>query len=285
MNYKLKKCKGSAIGEILLFLFLSALVGGIALKFISIQTKDLVRSIHDLALESELARALSVLYSSRQLAPAIFGNSLSRWHFVNLIEADYIRFRLENLPISSKPKENNLLLEVMETSTIIFSRDNYNKYIFTGEVQDNSLLPDLRERFWLITGPFINERWNTFPQRHFSGGNTWIVSFQASTPKVNLMNGSQHYSAETANNSENSPAIATPLLDHYVIYVTNSNELRRISLISAENQPVAKYINGITLFENGCQVSAKKNNRETKMEIPCQNIQSEPFFIMDMLDL
>lgn len=218
------------------------------------------------------------------ITQAIYKNSFNaflpsyHWHSQGNIPL-YIQNKIDTLTPSSKPVLDAAILEIAEIFPVHFIKSKNLPNVFLGTSEN--IIHQLSK----IKGLYSPEPLNSYrflgkPFLKHLKGNEWELFLDSTaTP-----NGETILTSDIAV-TYSTPILLLPLTDHYILFTTSDNTLRRISLISSENQPL---LDGISLFSNDqtqC-VAQIQDAKHTKPEpVECVNMQVNAFKRAYAIDL
>lgn len=274
--------KGMLLQEVLIGIFLISLLGATCLKIFSQSTKELYLAANTEVLEAEISKSIAAIYSAQQLSTDLFGTPLYKWRNLAEPQPEYINSHIKSLSETQKPKAKSTFIEITETGNTIFHCCAAESPLaFQGEVFKSSLLSELKEDHWLTISPLTILRWNGVPKRQFLSGETWIATLSTSFPKIEIL----HHENESEKNDLGQTSLLTPLMDHYILYVSSANELRRSSLLKSDNQPLAVNISNISKHNNECVIYGLRGKAARQTRFPCRTKMTDAYMRMDALDL
>ena len=198
------------------------------------------------------------------------------WHSASGVPP-YIKTRLDKLSISSKPGFNTAVLELLDTELSIFIRATNKSYRYQGTINKSALMAG-SIKAWLSPEPLGNLLILAKPSMTFLKDSISEIAFKDS----DLLQ-AKNILANPSLELESNPQILVPIRDHYLLYTTSTNILRRISLISSENQPI---LEGVILEgepPNSCFIKLEKS--KVQKQISCANDQGSLLARLHAIDL
>ena len=276
LNNKYEGDEGFSLIELLVYLLLS----GILLSVISNSFHALSRpykSINEKFIEEEKLKSLE-----DKLGTSIYKNTLNKflpihyWHN-QLSLPDHISKRIDKLSATSRPNVNSAILELLDTEPSLFLRSTQNSYRYKGSINKSSLIGG-GIKAWLSPEPLGNILVLAKPKTSFLMNNITEIGFTRNEifQSINIL-------TKTQVALESNPALLIAVRDHYLLYTTSTNTLRRVSLLSSENQPL---LEGVMLEAgppNSCIIRLKSS--KASKQILCENNQVSILMRLHAIDL
>jgi Tfp pilus assembly protein PilE len=188
------------------------------------------------------------------------------WH-TSLPRPSYIQNALNRLSTSSQPTEHSAVLEIVELLPLLFTRSKGNQLTFSGNIEiDKVSMNNIKGIF--SPEPLANFRISGKLTLKHLAANDWKLTLSAislSQAEILLTNENLKYTSR--------PNLILPLTDHYILFTSNENVLRRVSLITSENQPLLENISLNRASENSCLISYIDDNISSTRSTSCKNLK------------
>jgi Tfp pilus assembly protein PilE len=259
----MRKNRAFSLIELMCYLLISSVIVAIVSQAYHSIAKSSVVYFKKNKIERELNAIEHILYQ------AIYKNSFHQhitthyWH-TKLPRPIYIQNALNRLSTTSQPKGNSVILEIVEIAPIVFTKSKGNQLTFSGKIEiDKISLNNLKGIF--APEPLASFIISGKPTLKHLVANDWEIT----------LSGTSLSQAEILLTSENLkytsyPTVILPLTDHYILFTSNENILRRVSLITSENQPLLEQISLNKDSENSCLISYIDNSISSRF-IGCKN--------------
>jgi len=267
--------KGFSLIELLVYMLLS----GILLSVISTAFHSLAKPFKITNKKFSEEEKLNGLVD--KLLTSIYKNTLNKflpihyWHSSSSLP-EYITTRINRLPTNSRPNINSVILELLDTESSLFLRSSIDAYRFQGNINKSVLISN-NIKGWVSPEPLGSYLVIAKPKSIFLSGN--ITEIEFSKEDISL---ATNVLADTTSSLESIPANFVPIRDHYILYTTNNNTLRRVSLLSSENQPI---LEGVILEgqpPNSCFIRLESSSKNK--QISCENNQSSILMRLHAID-
>ncbi len=278
MNNNLKH-RGFSLLELLVYIFFSITLSSIVSQaFLSMNKPYLItkETLLDREKLYNLEESLFLPITKYTLSKHI---PTHRWH--HLSDApDYLIQKVNNLSTNSRPNTNAAILELLELEGSMLLRNDIQHARFQGSFNKSTYINgDIKA--WFSPEPMNDYLIFEKPKVVFLAKDLIQIEFN----ETNLNAAKEIFSIKhTINHSgqTSTPAIIYPIKDHFLLFTTSNNTLRRISLLSNENQPLLEEVSLEHTQEGFCEI--KLTNSNLKKSIECTTHLEAPLMRLHALD-
>lgn len=276
--------KGTILLQILISFIIISVIGATCLKLIHFTSKDLHTEIIRTELESETSKAVASIYSASHNAPDIFGLSFHVWRNSSESLPEYIQSEINKISKQHSLKSDSAFLESVELRPNLLLKQHKSSDSFQGNIP-SSQINTLRSQYVIGINPHGIFRINNTQSLNWITNDLWSLNVISSSSIEKVLNQSLNTRSDAKTFNTQSINMVLPLLDHFLLYVSNSKELRRFSLIKNENQSITLHTLKIDRTGNSCVLAGERKHIKVIHEFPCYNREFNSFLIMDFLDL
>lgn len=275
--------KGFIIQSLVFELFIVLLLSSLIISLIHKLSQETLYSINHQKVENNISKSISTLYSASKPRTNVWGMPLYKWYY-NLDSAPtYLKDRIEALKNNNRIKSDTIILESINSYPVYFYKDNSQADKFYGKLEPKFLSVINNDR-WIIYTENGVRRVIKRPLRHFDSiNNFWNISFQNFESNLPILDYITNHNNDFVQNETSFYAQA--IEDHFIIYVNLLSELRRLSLITMDNQPVAENIQYIKYDNDKCIIEGIHKGVRVFESFPCKNHIHEPYLFYDFLSL
>jgi hypothetical protein len=271
--------KGFILPALLLELFLLGVVCSSSISLLRHMSKAFVYHKSHQMIDNSISKALGLLYSLKHRSGSIWGLPMYQWREADSNHPSYINESLKRLPEQNMPKQGSVLLEVVDHVPLFFIKNETQGMSFSGHVRSRFISSLNQNRWLLIHLDGISKFQAQAVRTYVPSEEKWTLAFGESDNFVKIIHESDKLHSVALKLDQ--AIMVTPLIDHILVYVNKRNELRRYSLITYDNQPLADEIIQISKDNETCVITAGSKVMEIRQEFPCINAPFEPFLYMD----
>jgi len=276
--------KGSILAQILISFIIISIIGTSSLKLIHTTSNELASEILRTELESETSKAVAAIYSATHNSPDIFGASFHRWRSTNERLPKYIQNEIIKISSQHSLKSNSAFLESLELRPLFLFKQVNKPDFFHGNILSGQI-NTLRSNFIIGVSPHGIFRLSTSPSLAWISHDLWSINIKKAHSLEKVLYEADSTESTTDEDEKKSLYAILPLVDHFLIYVSRSNELRRFSLIKNENQAITLHAEKIDRINESCVLIGERRHLTVEHEFPCYSREFNSFLIMDLLDL
>lgn len=193
--------------------------------------------------------------------------SIHHWH-TSIHLPEYISTRINSLQANHQADLNAAILEIAETLPSIFISSPTNNLRFIGEDKLNLIKGKIKA--WLV--PFPN---STFRIKHANTFTHLTKNIYAIELDQGIINSNLQILFNNTKTTINTPYYLVPLTDHYLLYTSKANTLRRISLLTSENQPLEENLSLKFIQEGTCELKLIGAKFISDKSINCFNTNTQ----------
>lgn len=267
---------------LLVELFILSISASIVMRILHQTTKETLHTINQQKLENNISKSLATLYAMTNRSPEIFGLPFYLWRDMHETQPEYLKETLDKLSATNKIKDDTVFLETLDVLPLLFTRKTYqNEIKYTGNIPSKHRSLPGRDRWALLSQNGIYKLTKKITTKHNPILDVWEFSTDDLDSSTQIL--FSHGYKKNSDNLDNHRILA-PIQDHILIYVNNQNELRRFSLITLDNQPIANDIDFIKRESTNCKIRGKIKNITNTSSFPCSNKIFEPMLFYDLLD-